>query len=119
MKYFLSLFHDETAMPPSPQSEAELQEMLQPYRDFRNWCNANQVKILSGDALASAGNATTLRHGENGERVVTDGPFLEIKEQLGGFYLIECEHIDLALAAAKQVPFLTGCEVRPVIDFGV
>ena len=119
MRYLLSLFRDETAMPQGdPVSQSQREEMLKPYIAFREWCEANNVTIVAGDALAPADTATTLHHSE-GERVVTDGPLLELKEQLGGFYVIECAHADLALSAAKQVPFLKACELRPVIEYGV
>ncbi len=55
----------------------------------------------------------------DGERVVTDGPFAETKEQVGGFYLIECEDLDQALEWAKKIPAASGgaIEVRPVMDY--
>lgn len=120
MKYVLTLFHDETTLPDSSTfTEDDVSQMLQPYIAFRQWCEENDVAILAGKALAPAAMSTTLKHGANNDRVLADGPFLELKEQLGGFYLIECAHIDLALAAANQVPFLLASEVRPVIDYGV
>lgn len=120
MKYLLNLFRDESTLPDSRSFTDEQREtMLKPYIAFRLWCEDNGVTILAGEALSPAEMTTTLRHGENTGRVVSDGPFLEVKEQLGGFYLIECANVDLALAAAKQVPFLLACEVRPVIDYGV
>lgn len=120
MKYLLSLFRDETTLPDSSTfTDAERQQMLAPYVAFREWCENNQVTILAGEALSPAMTATTLTHGEDTTRVPTDGPFLDLKEQLGGFYLIECEHVDKALAAAQKVPFLKACELRPVIEYGV
>jgi hypothetical protein len=56
--------------------------------------------------------------GEDGERTVTDGPFAESKEQLGGFYLLECKDLDEALEYAKKIPYQSGSvEVRPVMDY--
>ena len=50
--------------------------------------------------------------------MVTDGPFAETKEQLGGFYLLECENLDEALEWAKKIPLPDGAiEVRPVMDY--
>ncbi|WP_138731794.1 YciI family protein [Modestobacter excelsi] len=70
--------------------------------------------VLGGNALQPTGTATTIRDG-----VVTDGPFAETKEALGGYYLIEADDLDQALAIAKEVPTLAGgVEVRPVLVLG-
>jgi hypothetical protein len=55
---------------------------------------------------------------QGGDAVVTDGPFAETKEQLGGFYLLDCKDLDEALAWAKRIPMPGGSvEVRPVMDY--
>ena len=55
---------------------------------------------------------------DGGERTVTDGPFTESKEQVGGFYLLECKDLDEALGWAKKIPARGGMvEVRPVMDY--
>ena len=69
--------------------------------------------LRGGSALQPTSTATTIRDG-----VVTDGPFAETKEALGGFYLIEADDLDQALAIAKEVPApFGGVEVRPVMVF--
>jgi len=69
-------------------------------------------KILGGDALEPTGTATSIR----GD-VVTDGPFVETKEALGGFYLIEARDLDHAIEIAKLCPArFGGVEVRPIMD---
>jgi hypothetical protein len=70
--------------------------------------------VVGGKALQPTSTATTVR----GD-VVSDGPFVETKEALGGYYLIEAENLDTALAVAKQVPVLDGggVEVRPIMVF--
>ena len=74
--------------------------------------------LLAGEGLQESATATTVRIGDGGERVVTDGPFAEAKEQVGGFYLIECENLDQALEWAKKIPARDGAiEVRPVMDY--
>jgi hypothetical protein len=74
--------------------------------------------FIAGEGLQESATATTLRIDEAGERVVTDGPFAETKEQVGGFYLLECKDLDEALGWAKQVPVSGGSiEVRPVMDY--
>ena len=71
------------------------------------------AKILGGNGLQPTSTATTIRND-----VVTDGPFLETKEALGGYYLIEATDLDQALAAAKLVPAYGGAvEVRPVMVY--
>ncbi|MQA73445.1 MAG: YciI family protein [Solirubrobacterales bacterium] len=73
---------------------------------------------IAGEALQESHTATTVRIGDGEERLVTDGPYAETKEQLGGFYVLECENLDEALEWAKKVPLgRGGTEVRPVMDF--
>jgi hypothetical protein len=70
------------------------------------------AKMLGGNALQPTGTATTIR----GD-VVTDGPFAETKEALGGYYLIEANDLDHALEVAKLCPArFGGVEVRPILD---
>ena len=75
--------------------------------------------MSGGAALTPPGSATTLRS-RGGALQVIDGPFADIKEQLGGFFLIEAESLDAALALARQCPSLQegmGCvEVRPLLS---
>jgi hypothetical protein len=74
--------------------------------------------FIAGEGLQESATATTIRIGDGDERVVTDGPFAETKEQVGGFYLIECDDLDQALEWAKKVPLSKGgIEVRPVMDY--
>jgi hypothetical protein len=78
----------------------------------------NQAAIVGGNALQPTPTATSIRHGDNAEVSVTDGPFAETKEALGGYYLIEAADLDAAIAIAKQVPAEHGgVEVRPIMVF--
>jgi hypothetical protein len=71
------------------------------------------AKLLGGEALQDTGTATSVRGTE-----VTDGPFVETKEALGGYYLIDAPDLDTALAVARTVPArFGGVEVRPVMTF--
>jgi hypothetical protein len=74
--------------------------------------------FVSGDGLQSATTATTLRV-EGGERVLTDGPFVETKEQIGGFYVIECKDLDEAIDWAAKLPHAEQgvTEIRPVMEY--
>jgi hypothetical protein len=74
--------------------------------------------FLAGEGLQPSATAKTVRGGRGEDQVVTDGPFAESKEQLGGFYLLECKDMDEALEWAKKVPLPDGSiEVRPVMDY--
>ena len=72
-------------------------------------------KLVTADRLQPTAAATTVRI-RNGETLVTDGPFAETKEQLGGYYLLDCENIDEAIAYAAKIPTADygSIEVRPV-----
>jgi hypothetical protein len=79
---------------------------------------ANAKGILGGNALQPTSTATSIRTRESGSATVTDGPFAETKEALGGYYLIEAADLDEAIGIAKQVPArFGGVEVRPVMVF--
>ena len=74
-------------------------------------------RYVAAEALQRVETATTVRV-RDGKVSVTDGPFAETKEQLGGFYLLECENLDEALAWARKIPMPGGkVEVRPVMDY--
>ncbi|WP_230879190.1 YciI family protein [Planomonospora sp. ID67723] len=75
---------------------------------------------VSGDALADLTTATTVRVGPAGERTVTDGPFAETREILGGYYVIDVPDLDVALDWAARCPGSRGggsVTVRPVAEF--
>jgi hypothetical protein len=74
--------------------------------------------MVAGDALQPTATATTVRV-RDGETLVTDGPFAETKEQLGGYYLIDAKDADEALAIAARIPGARhgSIEVRPVMVF--
>ena len=79
----------------------------------------NGATLRGGNALEHSGTATSLRKNAAGETVITDGPFAETKEAIGGYYVIEADDLDAALAVAKQVPAeFGGVEVRPIRDMG-
>src|SRR3954447_9874290 len=71
------------------------------------------ASLRGGEALQGSATATSIR-----DSVVTDGPFAETKELLGGYYVIEADDLDAALAIAKDVPAkFGGVEVRPIMTF--
>jgi hypothetical protein len=106
-QYLVLLYEDEAGW----QAGGEAAEQgLKAHQEF----GAKYADVLrGGNALQPTGTATTIRDG-----VVTDGPFIETKEALGGYYLIEADDLDQALAVAKEVPApFGGVEVRPIMTF--
>ena len=73
--------------------------------------------MVDGQGLGPSANAKTLRYGEDGKAVVTDGPFSESKEQLGGFWVFEAKDIDDAVEWARKAPMAGGTlEIREIIE---
>jgi hypothetical protein len=74
--------------------------------------------LLGGEDLERTASATTVRIEESGDHIVSDGPFAETKEQLGGYYLLDCKDLDDALGWAKRIPMPGGTvEIRPVMNY--
>ncbi len=97
-------------------SEAEAEKHLQEYAEFNESIKKNG-NYLSANRLKPSETATTLRV-RNGKVFVTDGPFAETKEQIGGYYLIEAKNLDEAINVAAKIPGARiGCvELRPIAD---
>jgi hypothetical protein len=73
--------------------------------------------FVQGEGLGPSSMSRTLRYGEEGKPVVTDGPFTESKEQIAGFWIFECKDIDEAVKWAEKAPIKSGrIEVRPIVD---
>jgi hypothetical protein len=83
---------------------------------------AAALKMAGGGQLGSAVIATTLRSDGTGGVLMTEGPFTETKEQIGGFYLLEVSSLDEAVTMASMLPEVqashSGVEIRPVLDLG-
>jgi hypothetical protein len=116
MRYVLAIIGEEGGW--EDVTPEQMKEAMERWGGFDDRLLADGVWV-AGDGLQPSATATTVRIGE-GEATVTDGPFAETKEQLGGFYLLECDTLDEALDYAKQVPARPGSsiEVRPVMDYG-
>jgi hypothetical protein len=116
MQYLLALFGDESGW--EDVTPDEMRAQMEPWNRFEQELVGAGAK-LAGEGLQPSNTATTVKIGEGDDRIVTDGPFAETKEQLGGFYLIECANLDEALEWAKKVPLQAGSsiEVRPVMDY--
>ena len=76
---------------------------------------AARGRKVSGAALAGADTATTLRH-DGGRLTVTDGPYVELVEQVAGFYLVDLPDLDAAVAACAQLPAAYTVEIRPTVE---
>jgi len=114
MKYML-LFYWNTNAPQNPSPE-EYQAIAREWGKFTH--DANEAgALITTNGLAPASTATTLRIRE-GKRVISDGPFAETHEQLGGFALMECKDLDEALTWAEMLPPSRdgSIEIRPLWD---
>jgi hypothetical protein len=115
MKYMLTLISEEGGW--EDATPEQMKAEMDRWEEFGKALEKAGA-FLAGEGLQESATATTVRIGDGGDRVVTDGPFAETKEQVGGFYLLECENLDEAIEWAKQVPLSAGgIEVRPVMDY--
>jgi hypothetical protein len=116
MKYMLVIIGDESGWEErSPEDVAAQMKLWDAYTQEL----ADAGALVSGEGLQSSATATTLRL-EGGERVLTDGPFAETKEQILGFYVVDCRDLDEAIGWAEKLPssqFGAVTEIRPVMDY--
>ena len=113
MKYMLLVYLDEHALSDSEREHCYV-ESAQLARNLS--ANGNYV---SASPLHPIATATSVRV-RNGKRLVTDGPFAETREQLGGYYIIEAPNLDEAMSIAERVPVakVGTIEIRPVLEIG-
>ena len=115
MKYLLALISEEGGM--EDASPEEMKAVMDRWDAYSREV-VNNGAFLAGEGLQPSATASTVKIEQGKEPTVTDGPFAESKEQLGGFYLLECKDLDEALDYAKKIPFQSGSvEVRPVMDY--
>jgi hypothetical protein len=116
MKYLLTLYGEEGGW--DDVTPEEMQAGMKPWDEFSQAVTEAGV-FIAGEGLQPSATASTVKKESEDQQLVTDGPFAETKEQLGGFYLLECENLDEALAWAKKVPLTPpgSIEVRPVMDY--
>lgn len=115
MQYLLLIYGDEKARAQAAPAEQEV--AMKAWWDYTDWLTDKGWR-KAGDALHPTTTATTVR--EKGGQVVTvDGPFAETREQLGGYYLIECANLDEAIEAASRMPNMGrgSVEIRPILEF--
>jgi hypothetical protein len=116
MRYLLLIYGDESSRPAmDPEDQAAQLEL---WTGYSGWLR-EKGWYVGGEALEDTPAATTVRE-RDGKTMTTDGPFAETKEQLGGFYLVQCENLDEAIEAASKIPSLAfggTVEVRPIMEF--
>ena len=116
MKYMLLIHDDEKAW--AKMTDAERQRIYGEYGQF-----GQQIKdtghYIAGAQLQPTTTATSVRV-RDGKRLVTDGPFAETREQLGGYYLVNAKDLDEAIGIAARIPSAKAgtIEVRPVVEMG-
>jgi hypothetical protein len=112
MQYLLLIYSNEAEM--ARRAASDMASMTAEYTEFtKGIIQAGQFK--AGDRLRPTSAATTVRV-RNGQVAITDGPFAETREQLGGYYLVEAKNLDEATAIASRIPGAKhgSIEVRPI-----
>lgn len=116
MRYMLLIYTREGTL---PGGEEQMERIRQRHLSARE--DASKLGILQGaEPLQPTSTATTVRM-QDGKRLVIDGPFAETKEQLGGYYILDCRNLDEAIEWASRIPTEcggggTGCiEIRPLM----
>jgi hypothetical protein len=118
MRYMLLIYTPENRE--SQMSPEEMARVMQGHMAVMQ--ETKRLGILEGaEPLKPTSTATTVRH-QNGKPLVMDGPFAETKEQLGGYYILDCKDLDEAIEWAKRIPTECGggghgsVEIRPLQD---
>lgn len=109
--YMFLLYGDPTE---GPSDEAAVEALMAEHGAFMEKVAESGGKITASEALEPGSTATTVRNRAGADQMVTDGPFAETKEELGGFYVVEARDLDHALSLARLVPE-PNVEVRPVM----
>jgi hypothetical protein len=114
MSQYLILIYDDEAAWQNVTEEGSAQIMA----GHEKFAANGGAALAGGNALQPTTTATSVRPDGAGGFTVTDGPFAETKEALGGYYLVEAADLDEAIGLAKQVPVIAGgLEVRPIMVF--
>ncbi len=114
MKYLATIYQAESGM--ADMTEDDVAESMSAYEAFGR--DAAQAGVLlGGEGLTPSATATTIRV-RDGERLLTDGPFAETKELIGGIFVIDCPNLDVAIELAAKIPTAEhgSIEVRPLVE---
>lgn len=113
MKYLLLIYSEESKA--IPNTDPKYPELVKTHRELIKETQDKGI-LLGAEPLEPINTATTVRVND-GKVHTTDGPFAETKEQLGGFYLIDCDNLDEAIGYASRIPVESGCiEIRPIMN---
>jgi hypothetical protein len=115
MKYLLTIYNDESDF--ADATPEDVQQVMAAYEAFgREVSEAGAM--LGGEGLQPSSTATTVQVRE-GNTITSDGPFADTREQLGGYYLLDCRDLDEAIGWAAKIPGAHNgtIEVRPVMDY--
>lgn len=114
MEYMILHYIEESSDPGFEPGSPEFQAMMGEWMAF-NQSLIDADQMIGGASLAGTDTATVLTKKADGTDSVTDGPYAETKEQLGGFYLVRCDTLDEAIDIARRIPIPVGkLEVRPI-----
>ncbi len=115
MRYMLLIYGSETEY--ERLSDEARNADYQEYADFTDEI-VRRGFVLQGEALQNVASATTVRI-RDGKVLTTDGPFAETKEQLGGYYILDCRDLDEAIEMATKIPGARhgAIEIRPILTF--
>ena len=113
MQYLLLIYEEQRRGEATPEDG---ERMMAAYGAYGQWLR-DKGWLRGGEALADVADATTVQV-RDGRRIITDGPFAETKEVLGGYFLIEAPDLDSAIEAAERLPGAqTGkVEIRPIVE---
>ena len=115
MRFLVSMVVDEASR--QDATPEEMKEMGAKMMQFMGELRESGALLDPGAKLAPSATAKTLRYGEDGKQVVTDGPFAESKEQVAGYMVLECDDLEQAVGWVQKMPVSGGTiEVRPIAE---
>ncbi|MBX3285470.1 MAG: hypothetical protein KF703_09030 [Actinobacteria bacterium] len=119
MNYLILIYQGTTPTPPSPEWDALPEEQKQAVYAGYQAVNATPG-VTPGQQMAGPATATTVQVAD-GKALVTDGPFVEMKEAVGGYFFLEADDLDAAIEVASKVPAAAlggAVEIRPLVQWG-
>lgn len=115
MRYMILIYGDPAIY--ATQTQEERNAEYQEYMAFGEAARKQGVNPDVGDALQAPNTATTVRV-RDGKTLITDGPYAETKEMLGGYYILDCKDLDQAIELAAMIPGAKNgmIEIRPIVE---